>query len=120
MPTIPFDSALQLSGKTSNAPLNVYLDRKGSFEGIYRAVTSSVMGIPTVERADRDGKVFLYCPLLVLKRTSEERDGERRILEMTSVSRGSSSGKVYWGKWGKGRDGNVDLKTSNAKILLSI
>jgi hypothetical protein len=52
IPTIPFESTMKLEGKTSNAPINVYLDKRGSYEGSYRANTSIYMGMPTLKRAD--------------------------------------------------------------------
>jgi hypothetical protein len=49
-----------------------------------------------------------------------ERDGQRRNLVTELIRRGTVKGKIYWGDWGVGRDGSVELKTSNAKITLSI
>jgi len=102
VPTIPFDSALTLSGKTSNSPADVYLDKRGSFEGLYKLETSNSM--PTVERAD----------------SGDKKDGQRRVLEKTLGGKGSSQGKVYWGRWDKGRDGSLQLKTSNSKVYASV
>jgi len=104
IPTIPFDSALKLVGRTSNSPADVSLDKRGSFEGTYKLDTSSYMGIPTVQRADRD----------------DQKDGQRRILERSFGGKGSSQGRVYWGRWDQGRDGTLELKTSNAKVSASI
>jgi hypothetical protein len=56
VPTIPFDSALKLTGRTSNSPVDVAFDNRGSFEGTYKAETSSYMGMPSVERADAGGE----------------------------------------------------------------
>jgi len=103
IPTIPFDSALKLVGKTSNSPADVSLDKRGSFEGTYKLDTSNV-GMPTVQRADRD----------------DEKDGQRRLLERTFGGKGSLQGRVYWGRWDQGRDGVLELATSNSRVTASI
>jgi len=105
IPTIPADSVLKLVGRTSNSPVDLNLDKKGNFEGTFTAETSSYMGTPTVERSDRG---------------EGGRQGKRRVLETIRAGRGSVEGRVYWGSWGRGRDGSVDLRTSNAKIYASI
>ena len=55
IPTIPVDSILKLVGTTSNSPIDLNLDKKGNFEGTFKAETSSYMGTPTVERSDVGG-----------------------------------------------------------------
>jgi len=104
IPTIPFDSALKLTGRTSNSPVDVVLDNRGSFEGTYTAETSSYMGMPSVERAD----------------AGDERNGQRRVLQRLIGGKGSSRGQVFWGRWDKGRDGSVEVRTSNSQIHLRV
>lgn len=117
-PTIPNEAVVKLNGRSSNSPVDIQLDRKGSFEGAFKAYTSSYMGVPTVERAD--GKLFVFYFFLSNLRASESENGNhRRVLETSHAGKGTNEGRVYWDEW-KGAEGVVEARTSNAEVFLSI
>ena len=99
----PVDSLLHFDGATSNSP--AHLSLHSTYEGSF-ALRSSAFFQPRVEARedveDPAGK------------------GRRRNVEIRSIRRGTTEGKVTWESSGDRELGNVELRTSNMPVTLAL
>ncbi|KZT41937.1 hypothetical protein SISSUDRAFT_1030878 [Sistotremastrum suecicum HHB10207 ss-3] len=110
-PISPVSSVLSLTTKTSNAPLDVSLN--AAYEGPFHAATSSWFKVNVKESGDSD----------------PSGEGRKRRVNWSNVGKGGSEveGDVEWvspektyGHNVAHRASNVELKTSNSHIALTV